>query len=240
MRLYVSCPSFGGLIETKTAAQITYCLDRAMKEGLISDYNVNFLGDSLIHRIRNTHAKHALDEGYDKLFTIDSDIEFTWDHFRRIITSPHDIIGGSYPLKCFPVVVNFNPLSDKGTELLKSNRGYDYAAFEEFRKKYTDANGIAEVRHLPTGFLCTKMSVLRKLTETAETYGTFAQETGERRGFYHFYPSEIINFDLESEDWGFCRLASEAGYRIMFDTNVICGHIGKHVYRLGQVFGTID
>lgn len=240
MRLYVSCPVFGGLIQSKTAANIMSCLDRAMAEKIITDYNLNYLGDSLVHRIRDRHANDAIRGGWDKLFTIDSDIDFTWEDFRRIITSDKDIVGGSYPLKCFPVVVNFNPLHGKGRELLKTNRGYDYAAFEEFKKKYTDPQGLVEVTHLPTGFLCVRTSVLKKLTETVGRYQIFAQESGHRDTLYHFYPSGIVDHSLESEDWAFCRLAAEAGYKIYFDTNVITGHIGTHTYRLGQVFGTIE
>lgn len=240
MRLYLSCPVFGGLLQSKTAANIMSCLDRAMKEKLISDYNLNYLGDSLVHRIRDRHANDALRGGWDKLFTIDSDIDFTWDDFRRIIISDKDVVGGSYPLKCFPVVVNFNPLPGKGRELMKTNRGYDYEAFEEFKKKYTDSEGYAEVTHLPTGFLCVKTEVLKKLAETADRYFTLAQETGHRDYFYHLYPSGVVESQLESEDWAFCRLASEAGYKIHFDTNVITGHIGNHTYRLGQVFGTLE
>lgn len=240
MRLYVSIPSYGGQIETRTAARLMTCLEKAMVEGLVEDYNVNFLGDSLIHRIRNAHANHALQEKYDRLFTIDSDIDFTWEDFRRIISSPHDIIGGSYPLKCFPIVVNFNPLPDKGRELLKTDRCYDLEAFTKFKELYADKDGIAPVTHLPTGFLCVKTEVLKKLSETAQKYVTLAPENGQRRYYHHFYPSEVVEYDLESEDWGFCRIAEKAGYTINFDTRVIVGHIGKHIYRLGQVFGEVD
>lgn len=240
MKLYVSTPCFGGMIETKTAAMIMHALDRAMSEGIISDYVLNFAGDSLISRIRNIHAMEALKENCDKIITIDADIDFTWEDFKRIITSKHDIIGGSYPLKCYPIVVNFNPIVGRGTEFLKTDRGYDLEAFELFRNKYADEKGIAEVLHLPTGFLCTKVDVLKRLSSTVKTYVSFSQELSQRHGYYHFYPSEVLDNQLLSEDWYFCVLARSAGYQIMFDTNVICGHIGKTTYRLGQIFGTVD
>lgn len=217
-----------------------YCLNRAHSEGLISDYNLNYLGDSLVHRIRDRHANDALRGGYDKLFTIDSDIDFTWEDFRRLITSDKDVVGGSYPLKCFPIVVNFNPLPDKGRQLLKSHRGYDLEAFEKFKELYADDEGYVEVTHLPTGFLCIKTDVLKTLAKTVKKYQTFAQENGHRDVMYQFYPSEVVDHQLESEDWAFSRLCAEAGYKVFFDTRVITGHIGGHTYRLGQVFGTID
>lgn len=240
MRLYVSTPVFGSLIQAKTASNLMACLDRAYQEEIISDYNLNYSGDSLVHRIRDRHANDALRGGWDKLFTIDSDIDFNYEQFKRIITSDKDIVGGSYPLKCFPITVNFNPLPEKGRELLKTNRGYDFEAFEKFKELYADSEGYAEVTHLPTGFLCVKMDVLKTLAKTAKQYHVYQQESGLRDVYYQFYPSEVSDHQLLSEDWFHCKLASEAGYKIYFDTKVVVGHIGQHTYRLGQVFGTVD
>lgn len=241
MKLYVSLPSYTDVVETATVRCLMNCLSRALVEGLIDDYYVNFQGEALIHRCRNRHANHALKlQIYDRFLSIDSDIIFTWNDFKRLVGSSEPFIGGSYPLKAMPPVVNFNPMSGAGRELLKTNRGYDYDAFEKFKEKYVDETGLVEVTHLPTGFLCVSMEVFAKLSHTVKVYGTFAQESGQREGQYDFYPSAVHEGELESEDWGFCRLAKEAGYRIMFDTNVICGHIGKFVYRLGQVYGEIN
>ena len=240
MRLYCSVPGYLGVVSTRTAASLLGAIPRATSEGILEDCSINFHGEALINRCRNVHANQAMRGPYDKLLSIDSDIEFTYEDFIRIITSPHPIIGGSYPLKCLPPVVNFNPLPGKGTELLKSKRGYDYDAFEAFKTKYADAEGIAEVRDLPTGFLCLDTAVLKKLAETAEVYGDFHQETGATEGYFDFYPTRVINRELVSEDWGLCHLARSAGYKIMFDTKVITSHYGNHLYKMGQVFGTLE
>lgn len=217
------------------------CVIRARDEKLIDDYFINFFGEALIHRCRNRHANHALKEQvYDRFLTIDSDISFTWDDFKRIALSTEDFIGGSYPLKCFPPVVNFNPLPGKGQELLRTDRGYDFEAFEEYKKVYADELGLAEVRHLPTGFMCVSMRVFGELSKTVGVYHSFAQDAGKMEGFFDFYPSAVHKGEFESEDWSFCRMAREAGFKIMFDTNVVTKHVGSHVYEMGQVFGTID
>jgi hypothetical protein len=240
MKLYISCPAYLGVLTARTAASLIAALPRAMSEGVIKDYEINFHGEALINRCRNVHANRALRGGYDKLLHIDSDIEFTYEDFKRLVTSSHDFIGGSYPLKCLPPVVNFNPLPGKGTELLKTNRGYDFDAFHAYKEKHVPVDGIVEVRDVPTGFLCVNMKVYKKLTETAEVYGDFHQEDGSRVGYFDFYPTKVIDRELVSEDWGLCHLARKAGFKIMFDTKVITVHVGSHVYRLGQVFGEID
>jgi hypothetical protein len=240
MRLYVSCPAYLNVMSAQTANALLAVIPRALAEGLISDCEVNFHGEALINRCRNVHANRALKEGFDKILHIDSDIDFTYEDFRRLVTSFYPFVGGSYPLKCLPPAVNFNPLPGKGNELLKGSRGYDYAAFEQFVHKYADHEGMAEVRHLPTGFLCVDMSVFKKISETAETYVDFHQETGERVRYYDFYPTKVVSGELGSEDWGLCNLAAEAGFKIMFDTRVIVDHFGGHMYRMNQVFGEID
>lgn len=240
MKLYVSIPCYGGMIHTQTVLGLFTSITRAMKEGLLSDYNINLMGDSLIHRCRNSHANDALRGQYDALLTIDSDIVFTYDDFKRILSSPHEITGGIYPLKTLPPVMNFNPFPGEGTELLKTNRGYDYDAFLAYREKYADSTGYAKVRHLPTGFLLVRMPVLAKLSESAEVYGSFEQDTGRRYGSFDFYPSRVVDRELESEDWGFCRLAQEAGFSCYLDTKITLGHVGSHTYKMGQFFAQAE
>ena len=240
MKLYVSCPAYLGVLTTRTAASLFAALPRAMSDGLLQDYELNFHGEALINRCRNVHANRALKGKWDKILHVDSDIEFTYEDFKRLILSPHAFIGGSYPLKCLPPVVNFNPLPGRGQELLKNKRGYDLYAFEEFKKKYADQDGIVEVRDIPTGFLCVDMSVYKKLSETAEVYGDYHQETGELTGYFDFYPTKVIDRELLSEDYGLTYLARKAGFKVMFDTKVMTAHYGNHLYKMGQVFGEVE
>lgn len=239
MRILVSMPTFGGMLFTKTASSLISCMIHAQNEGLF-EIQPHFQGDSLIHRARNRAALFCVEGGYDKLFTIDADVTFTYEDFKRIALSPHAITGGVYPLKAFPLVLNFNPLPDKGSELFKTNRGIDYDAFMMFRKKYADENGLVEVRHLATGFLCVTREVLEKLGEVSEIYEDFDSVSGERKRFMHFYESNVHEGILESEDWSFSRRAKELGFPVMFDTRVLLGHVGSHEYRIGQFFGSTE
>lgn len=218
---------------------ILSCAGRALNDGLLSYWEVQFQGkESLIHRARNRAALYALEGKFDKLLTIDADIVWTYEDFKRILSSPHPITGGVYPLKTFPIVMNFNPIQDRGTEFFTSHRGFDYDAYMKFCAKYADPEtGLAEVRHLATGFLCVSTAVFAKLSETAEVYHSFIPSSGEHKGFFHFYPSDVKNGILRSEDWSFCENAAEAGFNVYMDTKVCLGHTGYHTFRLGQFYG---
>lgn len=240
MRLFISIPCSNGLLYAQTAGSLVSAANVAISEGLLEDFQIYFDGkESLIHRGRDRAALMFLEGGFDKLLTIDADISFTTEDFKRIITSPHEITGGMYPIKTFPVVANFNPLPDRGTEFYLSERGYDYEAYLKFKEKYADSQGYAEVRHIPTGFMCVTRKVLADLSHTVEVYHSKAPATGGMKSYFQFYPSQVLDSQLLSEDWYFCRLASEAGFKVYLDTKISLGHIGYHEYRMGQIYGEI-
>lgn len=238
MRVMISTPTYGGNLKTICAGSLMSAIERAKNEGILTEVQlVTQRTESLIHRGRDRDALRFTELQYDKLLTIDSDIEFSYEDFRRIITSPHPIVGGVYPLKNFPIVMNFNPLQEHAAEFFKSHRGMDHTAWHAYVNKYADKDGYAEVRHLPTGFLCVHADVFVALSKVVDVYWTFQPDTGELKGFYHFYSSGIHERTLESEDWSFCRRARELGFKIMLDTRVTLGHVGDWTFRLGQFFG---
>lgn len=239
MKILISTPCFGGQLTDGFTGSLLTALAHFRNEFPDDEIHVDFQGkESLIHRGRNRAAMKFYEGDYDKLFTIDADIVFTYEDFRRILTSDKDVVGGVYPLKTFPIVMNFNALPEKGTEFFSSHRGFDYDAFEKFKGKYADpVTGLAEVRHIPTGFMCVTRDVFAKLSHTVEIYRNFQSDSGELKSFFHFYPSQVKNHSLLSEDWFFVEMAREAGFPIFLDTRVILGHIGSHVYRLGQFYG---
>lgn len=239
MKILISTPCFGGLLTDKYVASMNVCLAHAAQEGLITDWQIHYQGtESLIPRGRDRSANLFMELQFDKLLTIDADISWTYEDFRRIITSDKDVVGGIYPLKCFPLVANFNPLPDKGMEFFSTHRGLDLSALEGFTAKYADPEtGEAEVRHVPTGFMCVTKRVFDKLAETAPVYRSFQPDTGENKSFFQFYPSGVHGSEYESEDWAICRLASDAGFKVYINTKVLLGHTGNHTYRMGQFYG---
>ncbi len=239
MKILISTPCFGGQLTKDYVASMNVCLAHAAQEGLITDWQIHYQGtESLIPRGRDRSANLFMELGFDKLLSIDADISWTYEDFRRIITSDKDVVGGVYPLKCFPIVANFNPLPDRGTEYFSTHRGIGLNELEEFSAKYADpVTGEAEVRHVPTGFLCITKKVFEELAKTVPVYWSFQPDTGETKGFFQFYPSGVHGKEYESEDWGICRLAAEAGFKVHLNTKIRLGHTGNHTYRMGQFYG---
>lgn len=238
MKVLISTPCHGGQVMDEYASALLITLSDLRNKHPDIEVQIHFQGkESLIHRARNRAAMLFYEGGFDKLFTIDADVVFTAADFERIVMSDKPVIGGIYPLKTFPIVMNFNPLPEKGTELFSSHRGFDHEAWGKFVHKYADSAGLVEVRHVATGFMCVTREVFAKLSETCEVYWDFASDTGERKGNFHFYPSQVKNGSLLSEDWFFTESAREAGFPVFLDTRVTLGHKGNHTYRLGQFYG---
>jgi len=104
MKLVISTPCFGGQLFRNYAGALMQAKELAVAEGLLTECHILWQGsESLIPRARNRDAMYLLESGFDKLLSIDADIEFTYEDFKRIITSEKDIVGGIYPLKAFPV-----------------------------------------------------------------------------------------------------------------------------------------
>jgi len=231
MKLLISTPCAGGLATTGWVESILVATAHLRDEG--HEVVVKMQGkESLINRARNTDATFALTEGFDKCFFIDSDIVFSWAQMRSVLLSKEKIVGGTYPLKNFPVTLNFNPLLEQRDLFGKSRSLTDYAAWTH---KYADRDsGEAEVMHLPTGFLCVSTEVFAKLSYVVPWYRSYMSDTKTVMTSYEFFPTSVVDHQLESEDWGFCRLAREAGFRIVLQTRAVTRHIGSWTFTHGQ------
>lgn len=238
MKLLISTPAFGGLVHVKYAEALMESVIKIQEEGIAECCHVHYqTSESLIHRARDRAADCFIRGDYDKLITIDADIQWRYEDFKNLVTATKDLVGGAYAIKAFPVVMNFNALPDRGRELISSERGMDYDAFKIFCDVYGKEDPLVEVYHLATGFLCVTRKVFEEMRKVSKSYWTRDSVTGEQKGFIHFYESGVFEGQLESEDWSFVRRARELGFFPYLDTRIRLGHIGSHTYKLGQFFG---
>lgn len=211
MRILIATPCFGGQLTTQYLGSALQTVHGFMSDDISHAFYL-LDNESLIPRARNKCAQYALDKGYDKLLFIDADMVWKYEDVQRLLKSEHKIVGGTYPLKMYPIKLNFNPLPEAKVESLPEE---------------------VEVRHLPTGFMLIDRSVLETLIdEGAESYTTLDAVTGQTVECHDFFPVGVKEERYLSEDWGFCELARSAGFKIYLNTKVILGHIGTHQYKV--------
>lgn len=144
---------------------------------------------------------------YNKIFWIDSDIEWTAEDFVQLYNSDHDIISGLYVLDPAGTVAANYP-SDRGVPT-RVNK-IEFLLHDE----------PVEVGGVGFGFVCVKTGVFEKIERPWFLIGKvqWSQESEMR-----------VNV---GEDYSWCGRAQLAGYRIMVDPTVKLRHHKETVYEV--------
>ena len=98
-----------GMIPPESVPQALQAIQALQNEQLYEVGLYTLAQESLLARGRNHVAQKAMTEGWDKLFFIDADSEWTPEDFMKIISSPYPLTSGTVPLKTYPIVLNYLP-----------------------------------------------------------------------------------------------------------------------------------
>lgn len=193
--------------------------------------------ESLITRARNEMTASFLKSSHTHMFWLDADIEFAAEDIQKVWNLDADIGVGVYAMK-------------------KRDKQW-FAAWKDgaLIKDLDQFHGPIEVDYAGTGFMCIKREVVEKviqyrkdraekaerlvelarddeerglLSEMAE--GMAATYTGNLGEAPAIYMTPVHLGGLESEDYFFCRIAREAGYKVMMDPSVRLRHWGQYAF----------
>ena len=158
---------------------------------------------SLVYDARNTLARKAMDEGYDRVLWLDSDMEFDSDLMKRLAADMDegiDFVAGLYFKRKAPVI----PVIYKEVGYYK---GVDETvtpiavSFEDY-----PLDQIFEIAGAGFGGCMVSVDLIRKVTEK------------------HGLPfSPILGF---GEDLSFCKRVEDVGGKMYCDSRVKLGHVG--------------
>jgi glycosyltransferase involved in cell wall biosynthesis len=166
-------------------------------------------GNADISAARSRMASRALDDGFDELMWIDSDIAFHPDDVEKLRGARRTVVGGVYPVR--------------------DRRRLACVALPETEVIKCGADGgIYQVRYIATGFLHTRRAVYEDVQRffslplcTQKFVPYFANWLHQRADGQHTYLGE---------DYAFCERAAQAGHNIFADTTIRLGHIGPYPY----------
>lgn len=189
--------------------------------------------ESLVHRARMGMTSKFLNEDFSHMMWLDADIEFTADDVGKLWNLDADIAVGVYRMKS---------MDSRYSAWIDGELVIDLDQFD----------GPMKVTYAGTGFMMIKRTALEDiiayLEEREKRYGEIiAQLPEEEQKFMKeftpwakyenetdnipaLYMTPIYNGILESEDYYFCRIAQEAGYKIMMDPSVRLVHWGAYGY----------
>lgn len=175
------------------------------------------VSDSAVARARNIAAWAFLKSDREYLFFWDADIVATKQDIERLCENDCDILCGIYCKK--QVSLNpepvFNTLEGKGVQI---------------------CGGLEEIKRGGTGFMRIHRSVFEKIKapESAEILKSMNvmkleyHNHGETQ--WNFFPMGVLRGEYLSEDWYFCDIARELGFKVMLDTRIQTLHDGSCLY----------
>ncbi|WP_395753328.1 glycosyltransferase family 2 protein [Prosthecobacter sp.] len=178
------------------------------------------IGDSLVSRARNSLAADFLASDATHLLFLDTDLIFTPEHIKRLLSHDEPIVAGLYPKKQPELAWVCNVLPGEAP----------------------DARGLQRVKYIGTGCLLIRRDVLERMIAVHPECAYVTDAGQVQRTEHDLFPVGPM-FDPEqnatryhSEDWGFCRRALDLGYEIWADTRVALKHVGQCVYPLVDPF----
>lgn len=161
---------------------------------------------TLIYDARNLIAQKAVNNGFDRVLWLDSDMTFTPDLLERLnarIDEGHDMVSGVYYTRKpphHPVILNRCRIADVFGMPIP-----DTETMTECPEELFEVEGC--------GFGCV-MTTTELLDAVMNEYGLFP-----------FYPQ--VGF---GEDLAFCLRVRELGRKIMCDGTIQCGHVGYYEF----------
>jgi GT2 family glycosyltransferase len=202
-RILIAVPNAGG-IEPDTLISI-YNMD--VPSGIETELK-SFYG-YLIDDVRNKIVKYAIDNTFDGILFVDSDITLPKNTLTRFISESKDIVSGLYIRKISS--------GEKIIELfLKNEKAHvDGKVVRNVLPEDFKNNKTFEVDACGFGCVLIRTSVFLKIG-----YPYFK---------YQFNENPLLN---TSEDIDFCIKAKYRGFRVYAATDLLLGHIGKREYRL--------
>ena len=193
MKILLGMPTVG-TIPTKTVISLLATVERGKVEPMI-------VSGSLVYDARDAIAMYAVENDYDYVLYVDSDMVFNADDLRRLLAHQVGICSGLYVTRDGR---NENVIYSK----VITRRRFPYRKPERIPDNST--TGFAPVSACGFGFCLIKTSVLKSMLKYYKSL---------------FEPSKGVG-----EDIAFCLRAKRVGFKTFVDRDVKLGHVGEKVY----------
>lgn len=183
------------LIEVETFKSI---YDQNLPPGYISEFRY-FTGYD-IDLVRNEIAEAAID-GYDYLFSVDSDLIFPSYTLSRMLAHNKPIVSGLYIQRIH------------GSHTLEVYESTPTGGVSHIPYGKIKGKGLVEIKACGFGCALIKTEVIKAVGHP-----------------YFVYHSALDHKNTVSEDVDFCRKATAKGFSMWADTTIQCQHIGSYQF----------
>jgi hypothetical protein len=220
-KIFVATPMYGGLCVGGYTVGLLNTVQEFMRHGM-QLYYAHMMNESLITRARNTLAYDFLDTDATHLMFIDADITFNPADIVSMVNADKDIICGLYPKK----EINWKTVAGA------VKQGVEYQDLPNYTGSFVvnlvgdvaqatgDVNEPMEIDNGGTGFMLIKRNVFETLKDKVPTYTNdmilIVDKNPVKKIIHEFFATSIdeVSNRLLSEDYHFCKIARQAGFKV--------------------------
>jgi hypothetical protein len=237
-KILVATPMYGGLCNG------AYALGLLNMPGVFANAGISMMytymmNESLITRARNSLAHDFMNTDATHLMFIDADIGFNPQDIIPMVHADRDIICGMYPKKEINwVQVEAAVKAGVPTDKLRDHTGIFVVNAVNYESEIAaNISDIVEIANGGTGFMLIKREVFAGLADKVPEYinDMFAvtDDHTEKKVIKEYFATSIDTTSgnrLLSEDYHFCKIAREAGYKIWAAPWAQLSHTGSYVF----------
>jgi hypothetical protein len=226
--VFIATPMYGGMATAAYTSSLAQTPAVFMRNGvgLCFMYRVN---DSVVASARNHLAHQFLQSQATHLMWIDADIGFNPMDIVSMVYADKDVVCGIYPKK----EIEWKRVAQAVKDGVRPERLNDHVGSfvvnllpNSADRDDGGSDELLEIAGGGTGFMLIKRGVFDALSGAV---GSYVQEQVEIKEFY----STCIDpesREFMTEDYHFCRLARDHGFRIYAAPWVHLSHTGTYVY----------
>ncbi len=237
--IFIATPMYGGMSYGTYTQSLANLVGVFMSAGVESTYGTT-LSESLITKARDYLADEFMQSGCSHLMFIDADIGFNARDILSMVVADKDIICGMYPRK----EIEWGRVAHAVREGVPANELHMYSS-GSFPASTLDGLNVSkamesldpqkpvEVRNAATGFMLIKREVLDGLADKVPQYYPIAQDghkASRARKQYFNTSIDPIEQTLLHEDYSFCKLARDNGFKVWVAPWVELTHTGTQTY----------
>jgi hypothetical protein len=237
-QIFVATPMYGGLCNGNYTLGLLTAVGVFSRNGIGMQY-AHMMNESLITRARNSLAKDFLDSNCTHLMFIDADIGFNPQDIIRMVHADKDILCGIYPKKEINWIEITKAVQNgvPPQELHKYTGSFVVNLVNNEKDMVGDRYTPMEIANGGTGFMLIKREVFEGLIGKVPVYNNdvyHAVDTERKpQAINEFFATSITNDEakrLLSEDYHFCKIARDAGFKVWAAPWAELSHTGTYIF----------
>jgi hypothetical protein len=229
-RVFIATPMYGGMASAAYTMSLAHTPATFFKNGVGLNFSC-VVNDSLVTRARNYLAFQFLNSPATHLMWIDADIGFDPVDIIKMVGADKDIVCGIYPKKeiNWPAVAR---AANEGVppEQLRDHESSLVLNLIDNSPDRVTVGGLIEIVNAGTGFMLIKRAVFEALADDAPSYVDGSTPGVELKEFYAVSIDPDSGNSLLSEDYHFCKLARDRGFKIYAAPWVRLNHTGTYIF----------